>query len=71
MPSGEAHVAGTPADFAPARYVLNQFREAGLEIQWVEYQVLLVTPEEVKVDLVEPLERQVTAPERAWDNGSD
>ncbi len=64
-------MAGAPADCRTARYVLNQFREAGVGTQWVEYQVLLVTPKEVKVDLVEPLERQVTAPERAWDNGSD
>jgi N-acetylated-alpha-linked acidic dipeptidase len=63
----EPHVAGTPEDYRTAQYVLDQFREAGLEGHIVEYRVLLPMPKEVKVDLVEPFKRQGPTPEQNWD----
>ena len=63
----EPHVAGTPEDYRTAQYVLDQFREAGLEGQIVEYRVLLPMPREVKVDLVEPIKRPGPTPEQDWD----
>ncbi len=60
------HVAGTPADRKTAQYVLDQFREAGLDAKIVEYQVLLPMPKEVKVDLVEPFKQEGPTPEEGW-----
>jgi len=60
------HVAGTPEDYKTAEYVLNQFRDAGLDAKLVEYQVLLPMPKEVKVDLVEPFKREGPTPEGGW-----
>ena len=62
----EPHVAGTPEDYRTAQYVLDQFREAGLEGHMVEYRVLLPMPNEVRVDLVEPFKRQGPTPEQDW-----
>ncbi|MBI1984008.1 MAG: glutamate carboxypeptidase, partial [Acidobacteria bacterium] len=62
----EPHVAGTPEDYRTAQYVLEQFREAGLEAEIVEYRVLLPMPKEVKVDLVEPFRREGPTPEEGW-----
>lgn len=66
------HVAGTPGDYKTAQYVLDQFREAGLDGKLVEYQVLLPMPKEVKVDLVEPFKREGPTPESGltWDKDS-
>jgi N-acetylated-alpha-linked acidic dipeptidase len=60
------HVAGTPQDYQTAQYVLEQFRAAGLDAQMVEYQVLLPMPKEVKVDLLEPFEREGPTREAGW-----
>lgn len=60
------HVAGTPEDYKTAQYVLNQFREAGLDAKVVEYQVLLPMPKEIKIDLVEPFKREGPTPEEGW-----
>jgi N-acetylated-alpha-linked acidic dipeptidase len=57
------HVAGTPEDLKTAQYVLEQFREAGLDARVIEYRVLLPMPKEVKVDLLEPFKRQGPTPE--------
>ncbi len=49
------HVASTPEDFQTAQFVLNQFRDAGLETNMVEYRVYLPMPRHVEVDLVAPV----------------
>jgi len=64
--TAEPRVAGTPEDYRTARFVLAQFRAAGLEAQIVEYDVLLPMPREVRVDLVEPIKRQGPTPEGGW-----
>lgn len=61
----EPHVAGTPADFSTAQYVLQQFRDAGLEAEIVEYQVLLPMPKEVKVELVSPVRYEASTNQSA------
>ena len=60
------HVAGTPEDYKTAQYVLEQFREAGLDAKLVEYQVLLPMPKEVKVKLIEPFKREAPTPAAGW-----
>lgn len=65
------HVAGTPQDYSTAQYMLDQFREAGLEAEVVEYRVLLPMPKEVKVDLVKPFEREGPTPEEGWEWDKD
>jgi N-acetylated-alpha-linked acidic dipeptidase len=65
------HVAGTHADYQTAQYVLSQFRQAGLEAQIVEYDVLLPMPEEVKVELVSRERRNYPSPELGWKAGAD
>lgn len=60
------HMAGTPADYQTARYVLRQFRLAGLEARMVSYDVLLPLPKEVKVDLVAPERRSYPSREKGW-----
>jgi N-acetylated-alpha-linked acidic dipeptidase len=61
--TSEPHVAGTPEDYETAKFVLEQFRSAGLDAEIVEYHALLPMPREVKVDLVEPLKRAGPTPE--------
>ncbi len=48
------HLASSPEDRKTAEYVLQKFREAGLQAEIVEYRVLLNFPEEISVDLVGP-----------------
>lgn len=57
------HVAGTPEDHETAKFVLEQFRAAGLDAEIVEYHALLPMPREVEVDLVEPFKRKGPTPE--------
>jgi N-acetylated-alpha-linked acidic dipeptidase len=59
----EPHVAGTPADYRTAQYMLQQFRAAGLNARVVTYRVLLPMPKEVKVELVAPFIREAYANE--------
>jgi N-acetylated-alpha-linked acidic dipeptidase len=59
----EPHVAGTPADYRTAQFVLQQFRKAGLSAEIEEYQVLLPMPKEVKVELVAPIRREASTNE--------
>jgi N-acetylated-alpha-linked acidic dipeptidase len=65
------HMAGTPADYQTAQYVLGQFHLAGLEAQIVEYDVLLPMPKEVKVELVSPRRRNYPSPEGGWKTDAD
>lgn len=64
--TSEPHVAGTPEDHRTARFVLEQFRQAELDAEIVEYEVLLPMPREVRVDMVAPIERHGPTPEGGW-----
>src|SRR6267378_3486579 len=57
--TAEAHIAGSPEDYATAIYVRNQMRSFGLQSDLKEYQVLLPYPRTPSiVELVAPrLER--------------
>jgi N-acetylated-alpha-linked acidic dipeptidase len=52
----EPHIAGTEENYKLALYVRDRFEEFGLEdVELVEYQVLLSYPEEITVEIVEPV----------------
>ena len=65
------HVAGTPEDYKTALYVRDRFREFGLQARIVEYHALLPMPEEVRLDLLAPVQRPGPTPERDADGSSD
>ncbi len=48
------HIAGSPEDKKTADYVLQKFKEAGLDAYIQEYKVWMNLPAEIKVDLVAP-----------------
>src|ERR1700751_437072 len=48
------HIAGSPEDKAPADYVAEKFREAGLDTEIVEYRVWMNYPAEISVDVTAP-----------------
>jgi N-acetylated-alpha-linked acidic dipeptidase len=53
--TSEAHIAGSPEDYATAIYVRDQMRSFGLESELKEYQVLLPNPRTPSiVELVAP-----------------
>ncbi len=58
------HVAGTPEDKATADYVMQKFREAGLEAEIVEYRVWLNYPSEISVDVTAPAGVHMHGPTR-------
>jgi N-acetylated-alpha-linked acidic dipeptidase len=64
--TSEPHMAGTPGDYRSAEFVLEQFRQAGLQAELAEYEVLLPMPRQVRVDLVAPLERRGPTPEGGY-----
>ena len=65
------HVAGTPEDYQTALYVRDRFREFGLQARIVEYHVLLPMPQEVRLELLEPVRRLGPTPERDANGFSD
>jgi N-acetylated-alpha-linked acidic dipeptidase len=58
------HVAGTPEDKATADYVAQKFREAGLDVEIVEYRVWLNYPSEISVDVIAPAGVHMHGPTR-------
>jgi N-acetylated-alpha-linked acidic dipeptidase len=48
------HIAGSPEDKKTADYVLQKFKEAGLDAYIQEYKVWMNLPVDIKVDLVAP-----------------
>lgn len=50
----DPHVAGTPGGRKVADYILRQFREAGLNAEQVQYDVLLSYPRKVELELTVP-----------------
>ena len=58
------HVAGTLEDRATADYVAQQFRNAGLETEIVEYKVWFNMPEEISVDVTAPATVHMHGPSR-------
>src|SRR5579884_219792 len=48
------HIAGSPEDKKTAEYVLQKFKEAGLDAYIQEYKVWMNLPQEIKVEVVAP-----------------
>ena len=48
------HVAGSPEDKKTAEYVLQKYKEAGLDAYIQEYKIWMNLPAEIHVDLVAP-----------------
>jgi N-acetylated-alpha-linked acidic dipeptidase len=48
------HVAGSPEDKKTAQYVLQKYKEAGLDAYIQEYKIWMNLPAEIKVDVVAP-----------------
>src|ERR1700724_4548448 len=63
------HVAGSPEDKATADYVAQKFREAGLDVETVEYRVWLNYPGEIRVDLTAPDGVEMHGPRREHVDG--
>ena len=63
--TSEAHIAGSPEDYATAVYVRDQMRSFGLESDLREYQVLLPYPRTPSiVELVSPRRVRLQVRER-------
>ncbi|HZC22998.1 MAG TPA: M28 family metallopeptidase [Candidatus Binatia bacterium] len=58
------HMAGTAEDKATADYVAQQFREAGLDTEIVEYKAWINYPVEISVDLTAPAGVEMHGPTR-------
>jgi N-acetylated-alpha-linked acidic dipeptidase len=65
------HVAGSREDRQTAEYVAQNYREAGLETQIVEYKVWLNYPAEVSVDIVAPKNVKMHGPTREHVDGEE
>jgi len=61
--TAEPHVAGTPGNFRVSQYILDRFREYGLEAEFAEYEVLLAYPEEIRVEIISPERLVLATPE--------
>src|SRR5215467_12818262 len=58
------HMAGTVEDKATAEYVAGKFRDAGLDIEIVEYKVWINYPSEISVDMTAPAGIEMHGPTR-------
>lgn len=58
------HHAGSPGGRAVAEYVQRRFQESGFDSKLAEYQVLLPYPLDVKVTLIEPVEKELSVKEQ-------
>ncbi|MGH7152213.1 MAG: M28 family metallopeptidase [Planctomycetota bacterium] len=52
--TAEPHVAGTPANDRVASAIAEEFRAAGLEPRFADYEVLLSYPGRIEVELLDP-----------------
>lgn len=64
--AAEPHVAGTPENERVAAYVDEQFREAGLETKFGDYEVLLSYPKRIEVELLAPERVALARPEEGF-----
>jgi N-acetylated-alpha-linked acidic dipeptidase len=65
------HVAGSPEDKKTAEYVLQKYKEAGLDAYIQEYKVWMNLPAEIHVDVVAPDGVVMHGPSREHVNGND
>ena len=62
--TAEPHVAGSPEDKKTAEYVLQKYKDAGLDAYIQEYKVWINLPEKISVDLVAPAGVTMHGPSR-------
>ncbi len=65
------HIAGSPEDKKTAEYVLQKYKDAGLDAYIQEYKVWMNTPAEIHVDLVAPAGVVMHGPSREHVDGDD
>ena len=65
------HVAGSPEDKKTAEYVLQKYKEAGLDAYIQEYKIWMNLPSEIHVDMVAPAGVVMHGPAREHVNGDD
>src|SRR5271167_1629889 len=65
------HVAGSPEDKKTAEYVLQKYKEAGLDAYIQEYKIWMNLPAEIHVDLVAPAGVVMHGPSREHVDGDD
>ncbi len=65
------HVAGSPEDKKTAEYVLQKYKEAGLDAYIQEYKIWMNLPAEIHVDVVAPDGVVMHGPSREHVNGND
>jgi len=65
------HVAGSPEDKKTAEYVLQKYKEAGLDAYIQEYKIWMNLPAEIHVDVVAPDGVVMHGPAREHVNGDD
>ena len=65
------HVAGSPEDKKTAEYVLQKYKEAGLDAYIQEYKIWMNLPAEIHVDVVAPEGVVMHGPSREHVNGDD
>lgn len=63
------HMAGTAEDKATADYVAQQFRDAGLDTETVDYKAWINYPVEISVDLTAPAGVEMHGPTREHVDG--
>jgi len=63
----EPHIAGTEENYKLGLYVRDRFKEFGLEeVELAEYQVLLSYPEDIIVEMVEPVHYRASLSEESY-----
>jgi N-acetylated-alpha-linked acidic dipeptidase len=67
----EPHVAGTPAEKHVADYVAARFKEFGLGVEMVKYDVFLNHPRAVSLSLVDPTREELSLVEDSYPQDKD
>ncbi|HSR52046.1 MAG TPA: M28 family metallopeptidase [Acidobacteriota bacterium] len=67
----EPHVEGQPSQRKVAEYILDHFRQSGLQADLAEYQAWLPFPRKVSVRLLEPEERELLLEEKGYELDKD
>jgi N-acetylated-alpha-linked acidic dipeptidase len=67
----EPHVAGTPAERKVAEWVRDRFKEFGLDVEMVKYDVFLNYPKNVSLRMIQPREEKLSLVEDIYSRDKD
>lgn len=67
----EPHVAGTPQEKKVADYVRDRFKEFGLDVETVKYDVFLNHPRAVSLSLIAPVKQELSLVEDSYPQDKD